>query len=124
MPHYPDEIEYSEKYMDERFEYRHVILTKPVAKEMYKLTQGKRLLDEGEWRGLGVTQSRGWAHYESTARSHTSCSFAARSGLTLSPAGWRRAGERAAAGMWHRAAPRGASTHRLRVGLSAERPMQ
>mmetsp|Transcript_31961 Transcript_31961/g.63398 ORF Transcript_31961/g.63398 Transcript_31961/m.63398 type:complete len:93 (-) Transcript_31961:226-504(-) len=64
MPHYPDEIEYSEKYMDERFEYRHVILTKPVAKEMYKLTQGKRLLDEGEWRGLGVTQSRGWAHYE------------------------------------------------------------
>mmetsp|Transcript_10059 Transcript_10059/g.25185 ORF Transcript_10059/g.25185 Transcript_10059/m.25185 type:complete len:98 (-) Transcript_10059:75-368(-) len=64
MPHYPDEIEYSEKYHDDRYEYRHVILTKAIAKEMYKLTSGKRLLEEGEWRDLGVQQSRGWAHYE------------------------------------------------------------
>eukprot|EP00428_Durinskia_dybowskii_P076229 CAMPEP_0170388740 /NCGR_PEP_ID=MMETSP0117_2-20130122/18251_1 /TAXON_ID=400756 /ORGANISM="Durinskia baltica, Strain CSIRO CS-38" /LENGTH=144 /DNA_ID=CAMNT_0010644693 /DNA_START=79 /DNA_END=511 /DNA_ORIENTATION=+ len=64
MPHYPDEIEYSDKYEDDRYEYRHVILTKPIAKDMYRLTQGKRLLDDAEWRGLGVQQSRGWVHYE------------------------------------------------------------
>uniref|UniRef100_A0A7S4R7P6 Cyclin-dependent kinases regulatory subunit n=1 Tax=Alexandrium monilatum TaxID=311494 RepID=A0A7S4R7P6_9DINO len=64
MPHYPDDIEYSEKYADDKFEYRHVILPKAIAKDMYKQTSGKRLLEEDEWRNLGVTQSRGWAHYE------------------------------------------------------------
>lgn len=65
MPHYPDEIEYSEKYQDDKYEYRHVTLPKAVAKEMYKLTAGlKRLLEEEEWRSLSVTQSRGWCHYE------------------------------------------------------------
>jgi cyclin-dependent kinase regulatory subunit CKS1 len=68
MPHYPDEIEYSDKYNDDVYEYRHVILPKPVAKEMYKLyhndNRQPRLLNEEEWRRLGVTQSRGWDHYE------------------------------------------------------------
>ena len=76
MPHYPDEIEYSDKYMDEVYEYRHVILPKRVAKEMFKLFQfidfskpgskagDPRLLSESEWRGIGVQQSRGWQHYE------------------------------------------------------------
>eukprot|EP00440_Ansanella_granifera_P030237 gb/GFBE01032853.1/.p1 GENE.gb/GFBE01032853.1/~~gb/GFBE01032853.1/.p1 ORF type:complete len:101 (+),score=27.32 gb/GFBE01032853.1/:1-303(+) len=65
MPHYPDDIEYSEKYQDSTFEYRHVILTKPAAKEVWKMTgSAKRLLGEDEWRGIGVQQSRGWVHYE------------------------------------------------------------
>mmetsp|Transcript_60815 Transcript_60815/g.162790 ORF Transcript_60815/g.162790 Transcript_60815/m.162790 type:complete len:95 (-) Transcript_60815:62-346(-) len=64
MPHYPDDIEYSEKYADDTYEYRHVILPKAVAKDMYKVTGGKRLLEDAEWRNLGVTQSRGWVHYE------------------------------------------------------------
>mmetsp|Transcript_95788 Transcript_95788/g.310357 ORF Transcript_95788/g.310357 Transcript_95788/m.310357 type:complete len:88 (+) Transcript_95788:223-486(+) len=29
-----------------------------------RVTAGKRLLEEDEWRKLGVTQSRGWGHYE------------------------------------------------------------
>lgn len=64
MPNYPDEIEYSDKYNDEKYEYRHVILPKLVAKEMYKITGAKRLMAEDQWRDLGVQQSRGWAHYE------------------------------------------------------------
>lgn len=60
MPHYPDEIEYSEKYNDELYEYRHVILPKDLYK---KISKGK-LLEENEWRNLGVQQSRGWQHYE------------------------------------------------------------
>lgn len=60
MPHYPDEIEYSDKYSDELFEYRHVILPK----EVYKKIPKNKLLDENEWRNLGVQQSRGWVHYE------------------------------------------------------------
>jgi cyclin-dependent kinase regulatory subunit CKS1 len=57
------EIEYSDKYADAHFEYRHVILPKETAK---LLPQGKamRLLHEDEWRALGVQQSRGWVHYE------------------------------------------------------------
>ena len=53
------EIEYSDKYADDQFEYRHVILPKHVAKLVVK----GRLLSENEWRGLGVQQSRGWVHY-------------------------------------------------------------
>ncbi len=78
MPHYPDEIEYSDKYQDDSYEYRHVILPKRVAKEMFKLFHlldvskvgsgskpgEPRLLSESEWRSIGVQQSRGWQHYE------------------------------------------------------------
>jgi hypothetical protein len=42
MPHYPDEIEYSDKYMDDYYEYRHVILPKDV----YKRLPRARLLSE------------------------------------------------------------------------------
>lgn len=42
MPHYPDEIEYSDKYMDDYYEYRHVILPR----EVYKKVPRGRLLAE------------------------------------------------------------------------------
>ena len=61
MPHYPSEIEYSEKYYDEYYEYRHVILPKEVMK---KIPHKGKVLSEQEWRALGVQQSRGWPHYE------------------------------------------------------------
>ena len=50
MPHFPDEIEYSEKYQDEDFEYRHVLLPKHIFKKIARA----RLLSETEWRSLGV----------------------------------------------------------------------
>ena len=60
-------IEYSEKYQDDEFEYRHVILPKEIARA-YKYRQVDAsgiplLLSETEWRSLGVQQSRGWVHY-------------------------------------------------------------
>ena len=42
MPYYPDEIEYSEKYEDDYYEYRHVHLPRYIAK---KLPQGKLLTE-------------------------------------------------------------------------------
>jgi len=36
MPHYPEEIEYSEKYNDDEYEYRHVLLPKPIFKQLPK----------------------------------------------------------------------------------------
>ena len=60
MPHFPDEIEYSEKYQDDEYEYRHVLLPKAVYRNMPR----GRLLFEEEWRSIGVQQSRGWVHYE------------------------------------------------------------
>jgi cyclin-dependent kinase regulatory subunit CKS1 len=56
---YASRIDYSEKYMDDSHEYRHVILPKELAKTMPR----SRLMSEVEWRGIGVQQSRGWAHY-------------------------------------------------------------
>ena len=77
------EISYSAKYNDDEYEYRyvlllfyldlhikwfinvilldcsHVILPKHIATKAAK----GRLMTETEWRGIGVTQSRGWAHY-------------------------------------------------------------
>ena len=64
MSHFPDTIQYSEKYEDECYEYRHVILTKKEYLQVAQLTGGKRLLQEPEWRRIGVQQSHGWMHYE------------------------------------------------------------
>jgi len=59
MPHYPKEIEYSEKYEDEVYEYKHVFLPENLFRT---ITRGK-LLCEDDWRSLGIKQSRGWDHY-------------------------------------------------------------
>ncbi|XP_006814783.1 cyclin-dependent kinases regulatory subunit-like [Saccoglossus kowalevskii] len=53
------QITYSEKYYDDRFEYRHVILPPDLA----KLVPRTHLMTETEWRNLGVQQSPGWEHY-------------------------------------------------------------
>ncbi|NXL90495.1 CKS2 protein, partial [Alectura lathami] len=53
------EIYYSEKYFDEQYEYRHVVLPRELLKQMPKT----HLLSEEEWRSLGVQQSLGWVHY-------------------------------------------------------------
>jgi len=52
-------IYYSDKYYDEKYEYRHVVLPKEIA----KLVPKTHLMTEAEWRGLGVQQSQGWIHY-------------------------------------------------------------
>lgn len=67
MPHYPDEIEYSDKYCDDYYEYRHVILPRDVYKRLPRgrlLTENVKNSSIQEWRSVGVQQSRGWAHYE------------------------------------------------------------
>lgn len=48
MPRPPESIEYSEKYADDHYEYRHVQLPKSI----YKLMPRGRLLTEMEWRSL------------------------------------------------------------------------
>ena len=40
----------------------HVILPKEIAKALVPEKQ-HRLMAEGEWRAMGVQQSRGWHHY-------------------------------------------------------------
>ncbi|CAH2294359.1 cyclin-dependent kinases regulatory subunit 2 [Pelobates cultripes] len=65
-------IYYSDKYSDEKYEYRlsfltgtqdrcsrHVMLPKELAKQVPKT----HLMSEEEWRRLGVQQSLGWVHY-------------------------------------------------------------
>lgn len=53
------QIYYSDKYDDEEFEYRHVMLPKDLA----RLVPKTHLMSESEWRNLGVQQSQGWVHY-------------------------------------------------------------
>ncbi|XP_065166750.1 cyclin-dependent kinases regulatory subunit [Atheta coriaria] len=52
-------IYYSDKYYDEEYEYRHVVLPR----ELVKLIPKTHLMSETEWRSIGVQQSRGWIHY-------------------------------------------------------------
>lgn len=64
-----ESIHYSSRYSDDVFEYRHVQLPKEMVKKIPKdyfdpLKGTLKLLWEEEWRGLGITQSLGWEHYE------------------------------------------------------------
>ncbi|TYJ59067.1 cyclin-dependent kinase regulatory subunit [Cryptococcus floricola] len=65
-----ERIIYSDRYSDDRFEYRHVILPKQMLKLIPKRyfsnddTGLLRILEEDEWRGIGITQSLGWEHFE------------------------------------------------------------
>lgn len=52
-------IKYSEKYEDEEFEYRHVVLPP----DLSRLVPQSHLMTETEWRNLGVQQSPNWVHY-------------------------------------------------------------
>ncbi|XP_015123758.1 cyclin-dependent kinases regulatory subunit [Diachasma alloeum] len=52
-------IYYSDKYYDDEYEYRHVVLPKDLEKRVPKT----HLMSEQEWRELGVQQSKGWVHY-------------------------------------------------------------
>jgi cyclin-dependent kinase regulatory subunit CKS1 len=54
-----DQIMYSAKYADNEYEYRHVILPYCIARKLKK----NYLMNESEWRGIGVQQSTGWIHY-------------------------------------------------------------
>ncbi|XP_038656584.1 cyclin-dependent kinases regulatory subunit 2-like [Scyliorhinus canicula] len=53
------QIYYSNKYYDDQYEHRHVMLPKELAKQVPKT----HLMFEDEWRRLGVQQSLGWVHY-------------------------------------------------------------
>ncbi|XP_034247184.1 cyclin-dependent kinases regulatory subunit 2 [Thrips palmi] len=53
------DIYYSEKYNDDHFEYRHVVLPKGMLSKI----STTHLMSEEEWRRIGVQQSRGWIHY-------------------------------------------------------------
>ncbi|GHJ89217.1 hypothetical protein NliqN6_5619 [Naganishia liquefaciens] len=65
-----ERISYSDKYSDSQFEYRHVILPKQMLKLLPKTyfqdddSGILRILTEAEWRGIGITQSLGWEHFE------------------------------------------------------------
>ncbi|KAK7467466.1 transcription factor [Stygiomarasmius scandens] len=64
-----DRINYSDRYSDDSYEYRHVILPKQLLKyipENYwdQKTGALRLLSDREWRAIGIQQSLGWEHYE------------------------------------------------------------
>lgn len=50
---------YSDKYTDEKYEYRHVHIPKEWVRSLPK----DRCMTELEWRELGVQQSQGWVHY-------------------------------------------------------------
>jgi len=67
---YIERIHYSDRYSDDEYEYRHVILPKQFLKYLPKQffmpdkSGTLRLLQEQEWRAIGVSQSFGWEHYE------------------------------------------------------------
>ncbi|KAG5362816.1 Cyclin-dependent kinases regulatory subunit [Yarrowia sp. B02] len=72
LEEFQEAIHYSTRYSDDTFEYRHVMLPKNMLKAIPRdyfnsETGTLRILMEEEWRGLGITQSLGWEHYETHA---------------------------------------------------------
>ena len=63
MPRFPKEIEYSDKYRDDFYEYRHVLLSKNAYERLKRIDGKRRILSEDEWRYVGIQQSRGWQHF-------------------------------------------------------------
>ncbi|KAK7234286.1 cyclin-dependent protein serine/threonine kinase activator [Aureococcus anophagefferens] len=53
-------IEYSEKYNDENYEYRHVIMPGGARWSLPR----SALMSEQEWRNAGIQMSRGWQHFD------------------------------------------------------------
>ncbi|ELA46246.1 hypothetical protein VCUG_02255 [Vavraia culicis subsp. floridensis] len=51
-------IFYSDPYETKDYVYRHVIIPKSTIKSL-----PEKLLDESEWRALGLEMSVGWEHY-------------------------------------------------------------
>ncbi|KAF6229951.1 hypothetical protein HO133_004289 [Letharia lupina] len=69
LEEFVEAIHYSSRYSDDENEYRHVQLPKDmikkIPKDYFDPSKGTlKLLWEEEWRGLGITQSLGWEHYE------------------------------------------------------------
>lgn len=57
---FPKEIEYSEKYYDDVYEYKHIILNKETFE---KMPRTKGFLKEEDVYRLGIVQTKGWVHY-------------------------------------------------------------
>lgn len=55
-----EQIDYSDKYADEVFEYRWVTVPRAI-QHLFPQTQ---TLSEKEWRARGIVMSRGWVHYD------------------------------------------------------------
>ncbi|XP_045143664.1 cyclin-dependent kinases regulatory subunit 2-like [Echinops telfairi] len=53
------QIYYSDKYFNEHYESRHVMLPR----ELSKVVPETYLMSKEEWRRLGVQQRLGWVHY-------------------------------------------------------------
>uniref|UniRef100_A0A8C5WVJ9 Cyclin-dependent kinases regulatory subunit n=1 Tax=Laticauda laticaudata TaxID=8630 RepID=A0A8C5WVJ9_LATLA len=53
------QIYFSDKYLDENYEFQHVMLPREFSKQVPKIY----LMTEEEWRRLGVQQSLGWVLY-------------------------------------------------------------
>ncbi|XP_024084850.1 cyclin-dependent kinases regulatory subunit 1-like [Cimex lectularius] len=65
-----EQIQYSDRYSDNVFEYRHVTLPANIA----KLVPRNHSMTETEWRNLGIQQSTGWINYlQHTSEPHVVC---------------------------------------------------
>ena len=61
MPRFPEEMECSNKYRDDCYEYRHIILTKSQFKRIRYMPG---LIPEEIWRNeFGVQVTKGWKNY-------------------------------------------------------------
>lgn len=55
-----EDIDYSDKYSDDVYEYRRVTVPRAM---LQTFPQG-RTMEEWEWRQHGIVMSRGWEHYD------------------------------------------------------------
>jgi len=85
MVQYPSQIVYSERYCDDAFEYRHVLVPKDLVQHVRSRQRQRpdRLLLESDWRNLGIQMSLGWINYVNHGPDHHVLCF--RRPLDLDP---------------------------------------
>ncbi|EER02239.1 hypothetical protein Pmar_PMAR003251 [Perkinsus marinus ATCC 50983] len=82
--HFPDENEYSDKYMDDTYEYRHVILNKPTYRMLQRSVRGysaSTILEENEWRVRIDPTETGYLAQEALAKLRTAAILIKQAGM-------------------------------------------
>ena len=58
-----EKFDYSDRFCDDTHEYRMVTVPRALLPDIRSKLNKEGVIDEEDWRSMGIKQSRGWTHY-------------------------------------------------------------